>query len=51
MMEDAQAFVPFIEFFTNEGLSWAKTGAAYSFETTPADNQWPELIADYQKNG
>ena len=47
MMEDAQAFVPFIEFYTNEGLAWARTGAAYSFETTPPDDRWPELISDY----
>lgn len=50
MMEDANAFVPFIEFYTNEGFAWAKTGAAYSFETTPPDEQWPELLSDYKKN-
>ena len=48
MMEDAQEFVPFIEFFTNEGLEWAKTGAAHSFETTPPDEQWPNLISEFQ---
>ncbi len=50
MMEDANLFVPFVEFFTNEGFAWAKTGAAHSFETTPPDEQWPELIADYMKS-
>ncbi len=49
MMEDANAFVPFIEFYTNEGFAWAKTGAARSFDTVPQDEQWPELLADYVK--
>ncbi|MEQ8859191.1 MAG: GFA family protein [Pseudomonadales bacterium] len=51
MMEDAQAFVPFIEFFTSEALPWARTGAAHSFETTPPNEQWPDLIAEYQNKG
>lgn len=50
MMDDANAFVPFIDFYTNEGFEWAKTGATYSFETTPPDEQWPELMASYQSN-
>lgn len=50
MMEDANLFVPFVEFFTNEGIGWARTGAAHSFETVPPDEQWPELITDYMKN-
>ena len=48
MMTDAKTFVPFVEFFTNEGLAWAKTGAIYSFETTPPDDRWPKIMADYQ---
>ena len=48
MMADAQAFFPFAEVYTDEGLAWARTGATYSFGTVPTEDEWPGIVAAYQ---
>jgi hypothetical protein len=38
---------PFVEIFTGEGLPWARTGAAHSYETLPVMDDWPKLIEEF----
>ena len=38
---------PFVEIFVAEGLPWARTGAAHSFDKLPAMDAWPQLIQTY----
>jgi hypothetical protein len=40
---------PFIETFVDEGLLWARTGAAHSFGGLPAMERWPELMHEFAK--
>ena len=47
MLDDATWFAPFIETFTNEKLPWATTGAAHSFATFPANEDYPRLMAAF----
>lgn len=47
MLEDASRFAPFIETWTKEKLSWAKTPAIYSFETVPKYEDYAELVEEY----
>jgi len=47
MLDDHGWFVPFIETWTREKLSWAKTPARHSFETQPPLENYRALIADY----
>lgn len=47
MMEDVRSFSPFIEFYTDEMLPWATTGAIHSFENFPAADEFPRLLAAY----
>ena len=49
MMDDCEAFAPFIESCTDEMLPWAQTGAAHSFEKFPGPDDYPRLIAEFQK--
>ena len=44
-------FVPFIEFWTGEGLPWAKTRAVHSFPTEPADEDFPGFLEEYARSG
>ncbi|MCB8819991.1 GFA family protein [Microvirga rosea] len=47
MLDDARNFVPFIETYTSERLPWARTPAAFSFETFPPMDKYPELLAAF----
>jgi hypothetical protein len=47
MLDDASWFMPFIETWTTERLSWATTPAVHSFETLPAYEEYPGLIEEY----
>ena len=47
MLDQPDGSPPFIEFYRNEGLPWAGTGATHSFETTPEDAAFPALLAEY----
>ena len=38
---------PFVEIFTGEGLPWARTGAPNSYQTLPAEDEWPKLIGAF----
>jgi hypothetical protein len=38
---------PFVELFRGEGLPWAGTGAEHSYETLPAEDEWPKLIGAF----
>ncbi|MBW4628519.1 MAG: GFA family protein [Brasilonema octagenarum HA4186-MV1] len=47
MLDDASWFMPFIETWTKERLSWATTPAVHSFQTWPAYEEYPGLIEEY----
>ncbi|CAN5261054.1 GFA family protein [soil metagenome] len=47
MLDDPEAFPPFIETMTSEKLSWVTTPAKHSFETWPPMEAFDGLIADY----
>ncbi len=47
MLDDAQAFRPFIETFTREKLPWATTGAPHSFEGFPPMERYPALLQEF----
>lgn len=51
MLDDARWVVPFIEFWTSEGLPWARTPALHSFETQPDLDAFPPLLAEFQEKG
>ena len=38
---------PFVEIFRYEGLPWARTGAANSYDSLPAEDEWPKLIGAF----
>lgn len=51
MLDEHRDFTPFVEFWREEGLPWAQTGASHSFPTEPADlATFETLLADYAKN-
>ena len=47
MLDDAQAFPPFVETWTSEKLSWASTPALHSFAALPALDAYEGLIKEY----
>ena len=49
MFDEASWFVPFIESYTCEKLSWANTPARHSFEKFPARTDYTGLLEDYAK--
>lgn len=51
LLDDHAWFVPFIEFWTVEGLPWARTPAVHSFATEPDDADFEGLIAEYAAHG
>ena len=51
MLDNASAFTPFIETYTGEMLPWARTPAVHSFETLPAEEQFPRLLAEFAARG
>ena len=48
LLDDPEAYLPFIDTMTSEKLSWATTPARYSFETWPPMEAFGDLIAEYQ---
>lgn len=50
MFDDAAWFVPFIETYTSEKLTWAATPARHSFENFPAMTDYAVLVANYAKH-
>ena len=44
-------FVPLVEFWTSEGLPWARTPAPHSFATEPADEAFPGFVEEYARSG
>ncbi len=50
MFNDSSWFVPFIESYTSEKLSWAAIPARHSFEKFPAKTDYPLLVAEYAKH-
>ncbi|AJD39632.1 GFA family protein [Rhizobium sp. SEMIA 4085] len=51
MLDDTTWFTPFIETWTREKLSFAETGAVYSFETLPEMNAYEGLVKEYVARG
>jgi hypothetical protein len=51
MLDDHGWFVPFVEFWTREGLPWAGTPATHSFATMPANETFPALVEAYAQHG
>jgi hypothetical protein len=38
---------PFVEIFVREGLPWACTGAAHSYDMLPVTDEWPKLVQQF----
>ncbi len=51
MLDEPKWFEPFIELWTSEGLSWARTGAPHSFETSPGLEDFQSLMQAYSADG
>ncbi len=51
MLDDAHDFRPFVETYTSEMLSWAKTPAKHSFERFPPMEAYAGLIAEFAEAG
>jgi hypothetical protein len=51
LLDDPSWFTPFMESYTAEMLSWAKTPAKHSFERHPAPEEWRRLMAEYAALG
>ena len=47
MLDDARAFVPFIETYTSEMLPWARTPAVHRFQRFPPAEAFPSLLAEF----
>jgi hypothetical protein len=50
-LDDHAWVVPYVETWTKEGLSWAKTPAPHSFAELPAMDAFPALIREFAENG
>jgi len=51
MLDDHHWFAPFAEFFTDEKLPWAETGARHRFAKVPEMAAFAPLIAEYAAAG
>lgn len=51
MLDDHGWFVPFVEFWTREGLPWATTPAVHSFDTQPGFEAVGKLIEEFAQHG
>jgi len=51
MFDDVSWYVPFIETYTSERLSWAATPARHSFEKFPAMADYARLAGEYALHG
>ncbi len=47
LLDAAAAHRPFADAWLSEGLGWANSGAERGFDTVPAEEEFPQLIADY----
>lgn len=47
MLDDSSWFMPFIETYTSEKYSWAKTGAVHSFEQFPPFEAYAGLTREF----
>jgi hypothetical protein len=47
MFDEPRRDAPFVETYRSEGLPWARTGAAHSYDKLPAMDEWPVLIQQY----
>lgn len=47
LIDESNAFEPFIEMWVKEKVLWASTPAKYSFDEKPALSEFPALIAEY----
>jgi hypothetical protein len=47
LLDDPDPEPPFVEIFVGESLPWARTGAAHSYGTLPAMEEWPQLIQQF----
>jgi hypothetical protein len=47
LFNDAALHRPYVEMFRGEALPGAASGAVHSYESFPAENEFPELIAGY----
>jgi len=48
MLDDASWFAPFVETFTSEALSWAKTPAPHSYAKFPPMEAYLQLVEEYK---
>lgn len=51
MLDDDSWVAPFVELWTREKLSWAETGAAHSYETVPAMEEFGPLMETFAAEG
>ncbi|WP_434733352.1 GFA family protein [Rhizobium sp. YTUHZ044] len=51
MLDDPSWFTPFIETWTSEKLSFAETGAVYSYEALPEMDAYEGLVKEYMSRG
>lgn len=49
MLDDPRWFAPFIEVWTRERISWARTPAVHSFETEPPFGDYERLIGEFAR--
>ena len=47
MLDDPAWFIPFVEVWTSEKVSWASTPAKYGFAKEPAMREYPPLLKDF----
>ena len=51
MLDEHAWFVPYAEFWTREGLPWARTPAKHSFPTMPKEDVFQTLIEGFAREG
>ena len=49
MLDDAQAFTPYVELCTDEKLPWVSIPARHSFPAFPPDDAWGPMVAEYMQ--
>ncbi|WP_375404107.1 GFA family protein [uncultured Sphingomonas sp.] len=49
LLDNARSYRPFMETYTGEKLAWAATGAMRSFDTLPAPDSFPTLLAEFKQ--
>lgn len=47
LLDDAPAYRPFIETYTDEKFPWATTGAVHSFARFPDEEDFPALLGEF----